>query len=472
MLFKTINLFQRLGEKLVVKNNILNVIDDNYCIGCGICSAHSSSFTIKEVEGKPKAFYEDKIDNDIDDVCPFATNINENEIAESIFSNKGMLKSNRIGYYSKIYSGYVNDRDQRLKSSSGGIATWLLVQLMNEKIIDGVIHVGPSEKNKSLFKYKISKSISEIKTNTKSHYYPCDMKDVLTEVKASKKKYAVVGVPCYLKGLRLLSRKDENVKRNLLFYFGIFCGHMKTKYYADLIGWQMGINSSNLKKIDFRVKNDKSVNDYSVEVFGKDSSIKERTSNLIGTDWGEGLFKPKACEWCDDIAGETADISFGDAWLDKYKSDSDGRNIIIVRNALLNQMLEKGNNLNEIELAEESIDDVYESQAGNFRHRREGLQHRRDIAVARKVWFPKKRYFINSSSISYRRKLIYEMRYKLSMKSHKYFLKAKQKNNLNFFILKMLPLQIKYYIINGRLIKFSIKYILKIIKYVLRKKEK
>ena len=32
-------------------------------------------------------------------------------------------------------------------------------------------------------------------------------------------------------------------------------------------------------------------------------------------DWGMGIFKLGACDYCDDIVGETADISFGDAWL-------------------------------------------------------------------------------------------------------------------------------------------------------------
>ena len=54
---------------------------------------------------------------------------------------------------------------------------------MKEKAIDGLVHVGPSKSDKKLFTYQISKTIDEIKSNSKSHYYPSDMKKVLEEAR-------------------------------------------------------------------------------------------------------------------------------------------------------------------------------------------------------------------------------------------------------------------------------------------------
>ena len=433
-------------------NTTENNIKNEYCVGCGICSFHDNQINIKSTE------------NTLSNVCPSTSEINEDQIADEIFSND-LKKSARVGYYDEIYSGFVKNRSQRLKSSSGGLATWLLIELMKDKAIDGVVHVGPSKSDEKLFTYQISKTIDEIKSNSKSHYYPTNMKKVLEEIHNSDGKFAVVGVPCYIKGLRLLSMNNENIKKKLKFYFAIFCGHLKTENYAEMIGWQMGIHPDDLKKVDFRVKNNRNVNDYSVEVFSNNQRKKSLVSSLNGTDWGQGLFKPNACEWCDDIAGETADIAFGDAWLDKYKTDSDGRNIIVLRNTYLKKILLNGKNRGKIHLDDETVDDVYTSQAGNYRHRREGLQHRLQIAEKNNIWTPKKRTFKNNNSISFLRKKIYESRYQLSKMSHIYFKEAKDKNNLNLFFLKIFPHQIWYYFLNGRLHKFLFNYLFKFKKF-------
>ena len=64
------------------------------------------------------------------------------------------------------------------------------------------------------------------------------------------------------------------ILKKLKFYFAIFCGHLKTENYAEMIGWQMGIHPDDLEKIDFRVKNNRNVSDYSVEVFSNDQRKK------------------------------------------------------------------------------------------------------------------------------------------------------------------------------------------------------
>ena len=84
--------------------------------------------------------------------------------------------------------------------------------------------------------------------------------------------------------------------------------------------------------------------------------------------------------------------------------------------------------IGKIHLDNETVDEVYNSQAGNYRHRREGLQHRLQIAEKNNIWTPKKRTFKNNKNISFLRKKIYESRYQLSKVSHIYFKEAKDKN--------------------------------------------
>src|SRR5690606_38702641 len=41
-------------------------------------------------------------------------------------------------------------------------------------------------------------------------------------------------------------------------------------------------------------------------------------------DWGAGFLQNPACDFCDDVVAETADIAFGDAWVEPYASDGPG----------------------------------------------------------------------------------------------------------------------------------------------------
>ena len=46
--------------------------------------------------------------------------------------------------------------------------------------------------------------------------------------------------------------------------------------------------------------------------------------HLADGDWGAGFFQNPACDWCDDVVAETADIAFGDAWVEPYSSRRPG----------------------------------------------------------------------------------------------------------------------------------------------------
>ena len=450
---------------------VQDVVQGGFCIGCGICAVSDPSIKIKDGVIFKAELPLKAVSPEV--VCPFASQYNEDELADEAFLDKDMEYSRAVGYYNSIFSGHVTGLNDRVNSSSGGLATWLLCELLRLGRIDGVIHVGKSDPSDDFFAYKISSTSFEIKENSKSRYYPVELSQVLGSLKNDGKRYALVGIPCYIKAVRLLSKKNEIVRNSIVYYIGIFCGHLKSKAFAEMIGWQAGINPNDLTGVDFRVKNDKVVNKYSVRIEGlrkgEATSGLIGNSEIIGSDWGEGLFKPKACEWCDDIAVETADIAFGDAWLDKYKSDSNGRNIVVVRNEELKQILLQGKMEAKITLATETVEDVYASQAGNYRHRQEGLAHRIDVAKKNGIIAPIKRDLFDASTLSVDRKNLYDKREKMSEISNHFFSESKHKNSLWFFLVKIFPYQARYHRVNGRLIKFLVRYTFMVLKLFIRK---
>lgn len=460
-------------------NTIKNVIDNDYCIGCGACAVVNQNIQItRNVYGLKTAKYTPNtiLDENVSEVCPFATTANETTLGKALFSNKENMKHDpKLGYYLDLYAGKMNDDIQRIQTSSGGLISWLLCYLLEKNLIDGVIHVKSTSDNPDLFEYTLSTDLQEILSRGKSRYYHvsfADIKDLLNNPNL-KGRYVFIGVPCYIKALRLLCENKPELKKHILYFFALFCGHMKTSAFAELLSWQQGITPPELNTIDFRVKNLTGPSSrYSVLSSNKQGDeIQEKNYRLYGSDWGLGFFKPKACDWCDDVSGELADITFGDAWLPEYVTDSLGTNIVIVRDPFLNAVLIQAQKDKDISLEQLPESKIIESQAGNYRHRHEGLSVR--IAKAKKNgnWVPTKRIKESDFNIPITRKKLYLAREEMAIKSHEYFLEAKEKSSLRYFAFKMLPLELKYHFYNKRLIKGFIKSCLNILTINFKKGE-
>src|SRR3546814_4465059 len=111
--------------------------------------------------------------------------------------------------------------------------------------------------------------------------------------------------------------------------------------------------------------------------------ISDWSSDVCSSDlWGHGMFQLGACDFCDDIFAETADVCLGDAWLPQYDSDWRGTNIVISRHADIDQLLREGARSGEILLEDINADLMAQSQGGNFRHRWDGLSVRLEIGRA------------------------------------------------------------------------------------------
>ncbi|MFZ2782534.1 MAG: Coenzyme F420 hydrogenase/dehydrogenase, beta subunit C-terminal domain, partial [Rectinemataceae bacterium] len=400
-----------------IQGTIETVISNGYCIGCGACaSVTNSSYVIEfDMEGKYQAVYQDQTASQLEilsSVCPFANqSSNEDIIGKYLFGSIPHIKHDKyLGYYLKTYAGSVSLDAYRERGSSGGFGSWLSVALLEEGLIDFIIHVRPSTGSSHLFSYAISSSKEEIKQGAKSKYYPVEMSKMLEIVRNIPGRYLLIGVPCFIKAAYLLSEQEPIFKERIVYTLGLVCGHLKTDRFSKIIGWELGVHPDKLKFIDFRVKLPNSTaNSYGVAVSGKeqDEVIISPMKQTIVSNWGHGLFRYIACDYCDDVLAETADITIGDAWLPEYVKDGQGTNIIVVRNSMIQEIIER--RISELSIEEISAEKVYQSQAGGFHHRREGLSYRLFLKDQKKEWRPQKRVE-PSSAIPKRRKRIYKQR--------------------------------------------------------------
>jgi coenzyme F420-reducing hydrogenase beta subunit len=371
------------------KNNIKNidvvgVVKEGFCIGCGACSVESNA--VKIVFNQYGELVAD-IENcnvaelkSMDNVCPFSDSAsNETELARKVFKNeKNIDLGDEIGFFTGLYAGY--SESYRSKGSSGGVVSWLLSELLINKKVDKVIVVGKTDGDDRFFDFKVIDKVEEIGATGTSFYYPVSYDKVLQYVVDNPGRYAITGVPCFHKALRLLKATNPIIAERIVYQIGIVCGQMKSTFYLDYLARKSGI-SSPLVNACFRRKDEMSrADDYLFE-----GSFKHPTGEIeklsvrnreVGANWGMGLFKPRACDFCDDVFAETADIAVMDAWLDKYINDGKGTSLVITRTAELQATLENGKVCGALQLEPVLEKDVVESQLGGLNHRRAGLRYR------------------------------------------------------------------------------------------------
>lgn len=426
-------------------SDLKKVIDGGYCIGCGSCvSVDPSHIRIIEDDFQryKASVYDDNpviLDN-AGKVCPFSNEVlNEDELSKNIFDYSEGKYGDVIGYYRSLFAGHVSDNSLRLKSTSGGIITWISCKLIEENKIDAVIHVKKSSRNGTLFEYGISYSCDDVIQGAKSRYYPIEISSVINVVKNRPGKYAFVGLPCFVKSIRNYMLQDPILSERIIYTIGLVCGHLKSKAFADFLAWQAGIEPGTLSDIDFRYKlENRNADNYGICVTDKNGISKTLVArDLIGTNWGLGYFKYEACDYCDDIFAETADITVGDAWLNSYTKNFKGNSVIITRNKIIDSLIIDGVKNGELVLDELSEQEMRNAQGGGFRHRRSGLGYRLYLKKRAGVWAPQKRVGINPKGLSFSRKIIYTLRVFISKKSSDYWMESRRINDYNYFIRKM-----------------------------------
>jgi coenzyme F420-reducing hydrogenase beta subunit len=427
-------------EKLISPNDI---IGSGLCIGCGSCAAQYSANGVtmqfdKYGELKPQGQSEwfDTPSQALSATCPFSPlAINEDQIALQNFPNAAEV-STTIGRYELAYVGFSKKDSFRKNGSSGGMVSWVASALLERGLIDGLVHVAaPTTDSQSpLFSYRISSSLDEIAQGAKSRYYPTEMADVLKLIADSPGRYAVVGIPCFIKAVHLLRATYPVFKERIPYTLGLFCGHMKSSKMVESFAMQAQLDFKSVSSIDFRSKKEgRPANLYFAKFFrSAEKPIEKNWELMADGDWGAGFFMNQACNFCDDVVSETADISFGDAWIEPYSSDYRGTNVVIVRNRKLQDLIEAGLAADELSLTVVDAAFIEKTQAAGIRHRREGLSFR--LAKRSPKIALKKRVAPRYRDIPLSRRIGYGLRYSISFWSHKMYLASTNMKQPRFYL--------------------------------------
>ncbi|MGB2728538.1 MAG: coenzyme F420 hydrogenase/dehydrogenase beta subunit N-terminal domain-containing protein [Halobacteriota archaeon] len=203
---------------------IAQVVKDNLCTGCGTCVALCPEEAIKLTINEKKGIYvpelnEKKCNNCgiCYEVCP-GHEVDFKALNLEIFGKEP--EDVLIGNPLNCYIGHTTDWGIRYNSASGGLVTQLLIFALEEGIIDGALVTRMKKDNPLEPEPFIARTREEIIEASKSKYCPVPANIALVEILESEEgeKFAVVGLPCHIHGIRKAEQINKSLKEKMYVF--------------------------------------------------------------------------------------------------------------------------------------------------------------------------------------------------------------------------------------------------------------
>ena len=285
-------------------------------------------------------------------------------------------RNRRIGNLIECYVGHSTNEDIRFNSSSGGIATRLLLFAIENDIIDGALVTRMKKDNPTEPETYIARNKDEIIAASKSKYCPVAANAALRQILDEEGRFAVVGLPCHIHGVRKAENESRILAKRIVLHIGLLCSHMTSFAGVEFLLRKLRIDPGDIARIDYRGQGWPG----SMVIQEKDGRVV--TLPLFGS-WkaywpifSSFFFTPMRCTMCPDQAAELADISLGDAWLPEFKNEKRGESIIAARTKKGLDILTLANTAGYISLRKVPAQKLEQSQMVNLIFKKKDLPSR------------------------------------------------------------------------------------------------
>lgn len=331
-----------------MKNNI-SIKDSKECSSCSICKNICPTNAI-EIKRNMEGFYKPIVDEEKCISCGLCK-----KVCYKFFESK-------IGEYniedSKVYAMWSKDKDNRFKSSSGGIASEILIQAIKDNyLIIGAVYNNKTNKVEHI----ITDKEDDLKKIRGSKYLHSNISNIISKIDFNK-KYVIVSLPCQIYGISQYLEKKRCRENFILIDIcchGIPSYNLWDKYLNYLKG--KGINS--IDNINFRFK-EPEWHKYSVSISDNFNDITYREVSYKDLFMKSYLSKAcinEACYICKLRFNKLySDIRLGDFWGEKYKNNKEGISIVLTQSNKGEEMMSKISS--KLEIEKKDFNDLKESQ--------------------------------------------------------------------------------------------------------------
>ena len=292
-------------------------------------------------------------------VCPGHC-VNFHEINSFVFGAQS--KDKLVGNHLNCYMGYATEDSIRLAGQSGGIVTALLVVALERGLIDGAVVTRMSPSDPLSPETLVAESKEEILSAFGSKYCQVPTNVALKEVLKKRGKYAFVGIPCQMHGVRKLEKVKSELSKKIVLHIGLFCSHTLSFLATELLLYKAGVQKTDLANFEYRSKKWQG---WPGDVFFRLKNGKEKFLSRKYRTSITPFFNPWRCKMCYDQLNEFADISCGDALLPEVLSNCrSGMSILITRTEMGEKILQEACSAGAIKIQKTPRSKVIQSQCG------------------------------------------------------------------------------------------------------------
>lgn len=358
-----------------IANTIENVPKKNLCTGCGTCVGVCALDALN-MRRTRDSIYIPFVNPLKCTQCKVCVQVCPGYVHDSQKLNRHIFgkepEDSFLGNYISCYIGHSQNERVRYESSSGGVATTLLLFALKRGIINGAIVTKMSNSNPLEPEVFIARTKDEIILASKSKYCPVPINSMLKNV-LTNDRLAIVGLPCHIHGLRKAELLTRELKDRIILRIGLFCGHTVNFSGTEFLLERMGINVEDVVELDYRGKGWPG---------GMTIKLKDGSERFLPLQiyWGHFFapffFTPIRCTFCNDGTNELADISLGDAWLPELRKDDAGESIIVVRTPIGKEVFQKAVTSRKLKVNEIKSDKVIQSQKGMLNFKKKGVKAR------------------------------------------------------------------------------------------------
>jgi len=371
--------------------NVGIVVKNHLCHGCGTCYAVCPKLAIHMENNDEEGHFIPIVNESCNNcnlclkVCP-GYDLDIEGLNKKVF--KTQPENEKVGIFTHCYVGYSSDENIRFNSASGGLITQILTTLLEEKKIDGALVTSMNPSNPLEPMAILATTKEEIIEAARSKYCPVTLAEALRTIVTSDGRYAIVGLPCHIHGIRKAEQYIPHLRERVVLHLGLLCSHMVSFPGIQFLLEKKGVDPSSVVEMQYRGRG--WPGSMSIKIKNKREKIIPLTTGWFSywPMFSCYFFTPIRCMMCPDQMAELADISFGDAWLPEYNSDKIGRSLIVSKNNFSDNLLKDIVKNGRLNLRYIPVEKIEQSQQSNLVFKKVDLGTRMAILSAQKYKTP------------------------------------------------------------------------------------
>ena len=345
--------------------DISKVVRDDLCMGCGTCAAMCPTGAISLVKDEACGCFLARIQSEQCTSCGICFAVCSGHAIDVAQLSDVFLpdaqKDERLGPYLRCYLGHAADGQTRFQGSTGGMVTSTLLYALESGMIDGALVARMPADGRLTPEPYIARTAAEIQSSARSLYCPVPANLALKEILETPGRYAVVGIPCHLHGVRKAERLNKKLRRRIVLHLGLFCAWGTSFTGTDFAIKRMGLKRSQVKTVVYRGQGFPGG-----FIFTLNDGRQVSLGMFEAWDRNLSAFKVPRCMYCHDRTAELADIAFGDAWLPEVVAkDTLGTNVMVARSRTGENVLSQMKAAQKVQLTPIDKQKVLETQNNN-----------------------------------------------------------------------------------------------------------